>query len=139
MRAWQERATPRDMTRVMLEAGLPLEYHPRLLTCGHLFAMVGREPVGPGLTDLRWHLSISHPARLPDWEELRVARDQLLPPEVCMAIPYPPRAWWVSIHPNCLHLWEIHDPELVDLWRLEGEQAARLGKNRPEPARRTGP
>lgn len=113
--------------------GVPL---PSLYKLGAGAVLLGQEPVDEARQDLRWHLSVSHPSRLPTWEELRRVRDELVPADVCMAIPYPPRAWWLSIHPNCLHLWEIHDRELVDLWRVEGEHARRIGKGEPEPARR---
>jgi hypothetical protein len=53
----------------------------------------------------KWvHLSISRPDRLPTWEELRKAKDELLGDvEAYMVIP--PRARYVNLHPHVLHLF----------------------------------
>lgn len=63
-------------------------------------AFVGREPGG-------WHVSVSHPSRVPSWDEMRTAREAMTPDEVTMAILLPPRAEYVNLHPRCLHLWEV--------------------------------
>lgn len=80
--------------------------------------------------DGRWHLSVSCADRLPSWSELGQARDALLPPDVWLCQPYPPRAYWMNVHPFCLHLYEIRDSVLVRLWRICGELAAMVGKGR---------
>lgn len=101
----------------------------RMGDCG---IFVSKEPVdmvyGP-----RWHLSISCQHRYPSWEEIGQARDRLLPDDVFMCIPFPPRAHWLSIHPNCFHLWEFRDDNLQAQMIAEGEQAAEMEKNQPEP------
>lgn len=107
----------------------------RLFRLGNCGVIVSRDEIPELNIYPRWHLSISHPARYPTWEEIGAARDQLLPPDVCMCIPFPPRAWWMSIHPNCFHLWEIRDAPLVECWRLDGEQAKAIGYGRPQPER----
>ena len=56
-----------------------------------------------------WHLSISHPSRYPVWDEIRDARYELLPDACTMAMLLPPRAEYVSLHPNCFHLHEVPD------------------------------
>ena len=56
-----------------------------------------------------WHVSVSHPRRLPSWDEMRTAREAMTPDHVTMAFILPPRAQYVNIHPNCLHLWQIKE------------------------------
>lgn len=55
----------------------------------------------------RWHLSISHPSRLPIWTEIREARYRFIPNEVYMAMILPPKEDYVNVHPHCMHLFEI--------------------------------
>lgn len=57
--------------------------------------------------DGKYHLSISNKKRLPTYNELKEARYRFLPDNVTMAQLFPPKAEFVNIHPNCLHLWEI--------------------------------
>lgn len=54
-----------------------------------------------------WHVSLSHPARYPTWNEIRDARYDLLPDACLMALLLPPRAEYVNLHPNCFHLHEV--------------------------------
>lgn len=56
-----------------------------------------------------WHVSISHPARYPTWDEIADARYALVPDEVTMAMLLPPRAEYVNAHDRCFHLWQIDD------------------------------
>ena len=56
-----------------------------------------------------WHISVSHEARYPSWDELR---------DICWAL-HPERQFKVIVprqgqpytnaHAHCLHLWEDHD------------------------------
>lgn len=55
----------------------------------------------------RWHLSISHPTRLPTYDEVKQARYDFLPDDVYMAMIFPPKSEFVNVHPFCLHLWEV--------------------------------
>lgn len=82
--------------------------HPLLAHCrtfqaqrddGVLTAFAGREPNG-------WHVSASHPTRLPTWGEILAARE-LAPDEATMAIVMPPRSEYVNIHETTIHLYEI--------------------------------
>lgn len=93
---------------------------------------VGIEPVGP-LTDrhTRWHLSICGPKRLATWAELNAARDRFIPEDVFMAIPMPPKAYWLNVHPHVLHIWEHQDWPLIDQAKHEATEAWREGSNRP--------
>lgn len=72
--------------------------------------IVAREPIGPDRS-LRWHLSISHPSRYPTWDEIKVARYALTPPEITMAMILPPPDEYVNVEAqdNVFHLHEIDD------------------------------
>lgn len=63
-------------------------------------AFVGREPDG-------WHVSVSHPKRVPSWDEMRTAREAMTPDGVTMAILFPPSSEYVNVHERCLHLWQV--------------------------------
>ena len=78
--------------------------------------LLGREPTVEG--DMRWHLSVAHPARLPEWEHIvEIAHE--LRPGVCFVIAVPPRSWWINVHPHTIHLWELQDRALESSWRAE--------------------
>lgn len=83
---------------------------------GPLAAIVAHEPLGG---DLRWHVSLSHQDRVPNWEELSRAGHELRP-GVVFCVGVPPRSWWININPHVLHLWELRDAALVTQWRFEG-------------------
>ncbi|HYG67160.1 MAG TPA: hypothetical protein VD838_05850 [Anaeromyxobacteraceae bacterium] len=102
----------------------------------NLKAIRAFEPLELGRGERRWHLSISHPTRLPLWDEIRAVRDALLPADVVLCIPHPPRAWWLSLHPFCLHLWQVNDPQLEAQWRMDGERAQQMGYGVPTPTTR---
>lgn len=70
----------------------------------------------------RWHLSISHPFRLPTWDEINAARDALIPADVWLCQPMPPKAYWINLHSFCLHLWQIRDHDLIAQWAFDGCQ-----------------
>lgn len=114
---------------------------PKLYAMGALRILVSRDLVPGGVPggELRWHLSISHPSRYPTWDELGRARDALLPPELAFCVPHPPRSQWLSLHPNCFHLWEVQDAPLLEQWRLDGAEAQAKGYGVPQPARRQLP
>lgn len=70
-----------------------------ILTCG--FELDGRA----------WlHLSVSHRERVPTWGELRVAKEQFLGDREAYQV-LPPRARYVNIHNNVLHLFALLDEE----------------------------
>jgi hypothetical protein len=54
-----------------------------------------------------WHLSISRPDHYPSWDEIKTARYDLLPPNITMALIFPPPDEYVNVHPNCFHLHQI--------------------------------
>lgn len=80
----------------------------------------------------RWHLSVAHRDRIPTWFELGFARDCLVPADVWMVVPHPPRRFWVNVNPHVLHLWEVRDQPLQDIWRADGQQAQALGFGTPD-------
>ena len=91
--------------------------------------LVSRDPIegaGP-----RWHLSMSHHYRLPTWQELGEARDELIPEDVWMMIPHPPRKYWLNYNPHVLHLQEFSDPPLQAHFQWEGEEAQKRGYGEP--------
>lgn len=70
----------------------------------------------------RWHLSISHPFRLPTWDEINAARDAIIPADVWLCQPMPPKEFWINLHSFCLHLWQIRDRDLIAQWAYDGCQ-----------------
>lgn len=88
--------------------------------------------------DGRWHLSVAHAFRIPTWEELGAARDALLPPDVWLCVPHPPREHWANFHANTLHLVEVTDPGMIAQWRAEGENARARGASAPSGPRQGG-
>jgi hypothetical protein len=60
-----------------------------------------------GIENGRWHLSVSHPTRLPTWEEVKQLRYELMPKDKNMAMILPPEKDYVNIHEFCFHLFEI--------------------------------
>lgn len=88
-----------------------------------LTAILSRDELAPG--DLRWHLSVRYgdpgrDGRVPTWEELVRAAHELRP-GVVFVVGVPPRSWWVNVHPDVLHLWEIRDKALTETWQAEGQ------------------
>jgi hypothetical protein len=86
-----------------------------------LTALVGREPLGINGSDWRWHISVrygdpGHNGRVPSWEELVTAAHELRP-GVCFVVGVPPRSWWMSVHPDVLHLHETRDEALIEQYR----------------------
>ena len=92
--------------------------------------------------DGRWHLSIAHPWRFPSWTEIGAAQERYIPPSVFMCMPRPPKEYWLNLHPNCFHLWEIRDELLLEIWKADGEEAQRIGYGQasgPEMVSQTQP
>lgn len=83
----------------------------RRYALGQCNVLVDREPAGAGGA-LLWHLSISHLTRYPTWDEIKVARYELTPHDVSMAmiLPRPDEFVNVPAQDNVFHLWEIDDP-----------------------------
>lgn len=62
-----------------------------------------------------WHISISHPSRLPTYEELKEARYVFAPDNIYMAQIFPPQDQFINVHPYCLHLYQLSDVEIKNL------------------------
>lgn len=115
----------------------PPEHRPRMyeakLSDGTSYAMMlGREPIGGTSepSDFRWHMSIAHDRRIPEWGHI-VEITHRLRPGVMFAIGIPPKGHYLSIHDYCLHVWELHDDHLTAQWRHEAKVARAMGKGQP--------
>ena len=62
------------------------------------------------------HLSLSHPHRLPTWEEIKYVRQKFGDPQKFYAIVLPPEQFYVNLHPFCMHLWEVKSEHEVKTW-----------------------
>lgn len=62
-----------------------------------------------------WHLSVSHPRRYPTWDEIYTAWYDLIPDagQVEGAIILPRKSEYVNLHPNCFHVHQLRDSEIV--------------------------
>jgi len=60
----------------------------------------------------RHHLSIAHPKRYPTWDEIKEARYRFLPGDCYMAMMFPPKEYWLNVHKNAFHLWEVKELKL---------------------------
>jgi hypothetical protein len=77
----------------------------RIFRCGMLTVFVATEN---GML----HLSISHPMRYPNWDEIKAARYDLLPNDMTFALLLPPMQQYVNTHRNCFHLHELTEEEV---------------------------
>jgi hypothetical protein len=59
----------------------------------------------------RWHLSISHPARYPTWDEVAEARYRVLPKSLHFAMMLPPEGEYVNLNPNVFQVVQVPDPD----------------------------
>lgn len=82
---------------------------PDYYTMGPCRILIAREPAGVK-GELLWHLTISEPSRHPTWDEIKVARYRLLPPDACFALLLPPTEVYVNAHDHVFQLWEVTDP-----------------------------
>ena len=119
--SWHEIGTPPALAKMWRENFGNIVPPPTVYENGELEALVGREPVGPNqqaMEDLRWHISVRHRKLVPTWDEM-VEATHGLRPGVVFCVPMPPRTWWINVHPNVLHVWEIRDTNLERQWRSE--------------------
>lgn len=69
----------------------------------------------------RWlHVSVCHQRRLPDWEDLREAKDLFIGRDRVAVQVLPRAAEYVNIHNNVLHLWSCLDGDPVPDFRVGG-------------------
>jgi hypothetical protein len=117
--AWKELPVPDEVVRLLPKGGVepPREFvHPE-----GLIALRTRDEIEPD--DWRWHISLRHKERVPTWDELARAGHELRP-GVCFCIGVPPRSWWMNLHENVLHLYELKDEALMAQWRAESQHGA---------------
>lgn len=57
-----------------------------------------------------YHLSVSQAKRVPNWEELKAAKEAFLGDRYAVQV-FPPKRHWVNINPRVLHLWATDDGE----------------------------
>lgn len=87
---------------------VPALPHCKVYQKGHCWVFVGREPRPFGIIEAPcWHLSISHPTRLPSWDEIKDARYSLLPHDIMVAQLLPPPGEFINLNRYVMHLWEI--------------------------------
>lgn len=62
-----------------------------------------------------WHLSVSCQHRYPTWDEIYTAWYDLVPDAetITGAILLPAKAEYVNLHPNCFHVYQLKDTEVV--------------------------
>lgn len=62
-----------------------------------------------------WHISVSVSYRYPSWDEIYTAWYDLVPdaPQIEGAIVLPRKSEYVNIHPNCFHVHQLRDTEIV--------------------------
>ena len=53
------------------------------------------------------HMVISHPTRLPDWDEIYTARQTLIPYNITVATIIPARQEQKETNSKSVHLWQI--------------------------------
>ena len=90
-----------------LSAAEPLPL--RVYTMGECSILVAHEPEGIH-GEMRWHLSISHPARHPTWDEIKTARYRLLSADRAFAMILPPPRFYVNV-PEQDHVFHLHEIE----------------------------
>jgi hypothetical protein len=114
---WQrEHQWEADAVEAWKQAGHAGPY-PQAFTKGPLAALVSRDAI-LGAEHPRWHVSVQHQNRVPNWDEL-VATAHELRPGVCFVIGVPPRSFWINVHPHVLHLYEVDDEPLTRQWMAE--------------------
>jgi hypothetical protein len=63
------------------------------------------------------HVSVSRQSRLPDWADLRAAKNLFMGPERRAIQNLPPESQYYSLHPYCLHMYSPLDHEPIPDFR----------------------
>jgi hypothetical protein len=58
------------------------------------------------------HVSVSHPDRIPTWEEMAYVKDLFFGDDEAAMQLHPPKSEYVNNHPRCLHLWKPQYAEI---------------------------
>lgn len=103
---------PPDMRQAWVEQGIDIDkISLARFAMGPCNILIGQEPAGAN-GEVLWHLTISTPSRHPTWDEIKIARYRLLPPELCFALMLPPADMYVNVpeQDHVFQLWEVRDP-----------------------------
>ncbi len=65
------------------------------------------------------HVSFSRVDSIPSHADLLAVRKAFFAPTVCVVQVFPPKAEYVNMHSNCLHLWQRLDARAVPDLRIE--------------------
>jgi hypothetical protein len=61
---------------------------------------------------LGWdHVSVSHSARVPTWDEMCWVKQLFFRPDECVVQFHPKQSDYVNMHSNCLHMWRMQEGE----------------------------
>jgi hypothetical protein len=88
----------------------------------------------PGAGD--WlHMSVTRSNRLPSWEDLVIAREELGFKDRMFVQLLPPTKYWLNVHKYCLHLFSRMDGDTVPriLYDQEGATGENYRKDPPLP------
>lgn len=78
---------------------------------GDMLRIVSSGPARDPEEDVGWeHVSVSLKNRCPYWEEMRFVKDIFWREDELVLQFHPPKAEYVNIHPNVLHLWKSPQP-----------------------------
>lgn len=75
-----------------------------------------------------FHLSISNPYRYPTWDEMVDAKKRFFSPDKEAVIVLPRDSDYISLHPNCFHIFESACQEEGRGGREAAERAGAKGK-----------
>lgn len=70
---------------------------------------MGRCRILVSIDDGLYHLSISTPHAMPSYEEMKKARYKFLPDDIFVGEIFPPKRYFVNLHPYTRHLWQIEE------------------------------
>ena len=79
------------------------------------------------------HLSIAHPDRYPNWDEIKGVRYRLMPKDKTIIMYLPKPEEYVNVHKNCFHLWEEPpgaEPQRKYITKLKEERDAAIEEKR---------
>jgi hypothetical protein len=63
------------------------------------------------------HISLSHPHRLPTWDEIKYMRNKYGDPNKFYVIVLPPMEFYLNLHEFCMHLWEVKSEPEINIWK----------------------
>lgn len=63
------------------------------------------------------HISMSHPHRIPTWDEIKFIRNKFGDPNKFYAMVFPPEEFYVNFHSFCMHLFEVKSENEILTWK----------------------